>query len=60
MAELFAKFEIATFSLAVSINILDMKIPQDKMKILKEWDQQADCCIRGVDQYAFGNDQPQK
>lgn len=27
---------------AVSISILDMKIPQDKEWILKEWDQQAD------------------
>ncbi len=34
-------FKYSTLA-AVSINILDMKIPQDKTKILKEWDQQAD------------------
>lgn len=34
-------FKYSTIA-AVSINILDMKIPQDKEKILKEWDQQAD------------------
>ncbi len=34
-------FKYSTLA-AVSINILDMKIPQDKEKILKEWDQQAD------------------
>ena len=34
-------FKYSTLA-AVSISILDMKIPQDKEKILKEWDQQAD------------------
>jgi len=34
-------FKYSTLA-AVSISILDMKIPQDKENILKEWDQQAD------------------